>query len=103
MLLENNADVNPQDKLGATPLHRAASQGHTDVVRILCENPKIRIDIKDNEGNTPLHLACEDQNDSLAIFLTKSGANIKIQNKEEKTPLDLCKSAELKRKLQNYL
>uniref|UniRef100_A0AC34FJ21 26S proteasome non-ATPase regulatory subunit 10 n=1 Tax=Panagrolaimus sp. ES5 TaxID=591445 RepID=A0AC34FJ21_9BILA len=103
LLIENNADLNQTDKLGAAPLHRASAQGHIDVVKILCSNPKIRIDIKDNEGNTPLHLACEDQNDSLAIFLAKSGANVKMQNKEEKTPLDLCKDAELKRKLSQFL
>jgi ankyrin repeat protein len=103
LLLENNADINAQDNLRATPLHRASSQGHIDVVRILCGNPKIRIDIQDNEGNTALHLAVEDQNDSLAIFLAKSGANVKMENKAEKTPLQLCKDAELKRKLEQFL
>jgi 26S proteasome non-ATPase regulatory subunit 10 len=31
LLVENGAELNLQDKYGATPLHRAASQGHENV------------------------------------------------------------------------
>lgn len=102
LLLENGAEINVQDKYGAAPVHRAAAQGHIDIVRILSEHPKFRIQISDNEGNSPLHLACEDQHDSLALFLAKLGANIKAINKAEKTPLDLCRSKDLITKLERF-
>ena len=102
LLIENGADINVQDKYGAAPVHRAAAQGHIDVVRILSEHPKFRIQISDNEGNSPLHLACEDQHDSLALFLAKLGANVKALNKAEKTPLDLCRSKDLITKLERF-
>ncbi|KAH7698292.1 Ankyrin repeat, partial [Aphelenchoides avenae] len=101
LLVENGADVNAQDKYGAAPLHRAAGQGHLDVVNFLAHQAGVRIDIPDREGNTPLHLACEDNQDSVAILLVQRGANPKRENKEEKTPLDLTQNAELRRKLLN--
>lgn len=54
-LLSSNADVNIADKRGATPLHRAASRGNTDILKALlaCGN-QIVIDSKDAYGNTPL-------------------------------------------------
>lgn len=55
MLLSSHADVNITDKRGATPLHRAASRGNTDVLKELlaCGN-QIVVDCKDAYGNTPL-------------------------------------------------
>lgn len=42
---------------GAAPLHVAACNGYTSVIRFLVNQPKVDLNIKDNEGNTPLHLA----------------------------------------------
>jgi ankyrin repeat protein len=35
LLLSHGGDVNAQDKLGWTPLHHAAYEGHAEVVRLL--------------------------------------------------------------------
>lgn len=74
----------------------------------------LHLDVSDDEGNSmvahiiklvtvailaPLHLACEENHGSIAIFLVRSGANLNKENKEEKTPLALVVDAELKRKL----
>lgn len=57
LLLENGAQVNVQDKFGNTPLHRAASQGHLDIIRLLLSQKGVRVDMNDQEGNTPLHVS----------------------------------------------
>lgn len=44
-------------------------------------------------------MAAEDQNESAALMLVRGGADINRPNKEEKTPLDLSKTVELKRKI----
>jgi ankyrin repeat protein len=58
LLLENGADVNEQDKYGNCPIHRAASQGHSEVISLLLAQKGIRVDLPDREGNTALHVKC---------------------------------------------
>lgn len=45
-------DINIVDEYNRTPLHLAASQGHTNIVRFLLNNRAI-IDISDNDGMSP--------------------------------------------------
>lgn len=42
--------------MGCTPLHRAASAGHTEVADVLIEEGA-DLEVSDNEGQTPLMLA----------------------------------------------
>lgn len=54
-LIGADSNVNIADVLGATPLHRAAAQGRTDIVEILLSAPQqIKVDICDSTGCTPL-------------------------------------------------
>lgn len=48
------------------------------------------VDQRDAYGNTPLHLACEEDRVEEAKLLTAHGANLTITNGERKTPLDLA-------------
>ncbi|ETN72542.1 ankyrin repeat protein [Necator americanus] len=99
LLLEAGSDVNAADKFGATPLHRAASQGHDKIVHMLLGRPKIHIDARNSEGNTPLFLACEEDREDAAIALARKGASLTVKNKEEQTPLDVLKTNDLRMKL----
>lgn len=55
LLLANHADINIADKRGATPLHRAASKGNTEITLLLLEqNQEINVNATDTYGNTPL-------------------------------------------------
>jgi ankyrin repeat protein len=56
-LLGVGAVVNAKENLGATPLHRASSEGHVQVVKELREHGS-DIEAKTNNGSTPLHWAC---------------------------------------------
>ncbi|KAE9412292.1 hypothetical protein Angca_006290, partial [Angiostrongylus cantonensis] len=101
MLIEAGANVNASDKYGATPLHRAASQGHDRIVHLLLTQPGIRIDAKDSEGKTPLFVACEEGRDDAAIALVAKGADPLLENKEEKCALDVVPSSDFLMKLRN--
>lgn len=50
-------DVNARDKDGNTPLHLAATQGRTQVVRLLLEQKDINDAIANGQGRLPLDLA----------------------------------------------
>ena len=89
-LLSCGADSNIADKLGATPLHRAAGPGHCGVVRQLLGVDSLVVDSQDRYGNTPLHTACEEERPEVCQLLISHGANRDIANGEEKTPLQLC-------------
>ena len=45
------------------------------------------INIKDNEDNTALIIACEKNHEEIALFIISKGANVSAQNKFSYTPL----------------
>lgn len=103
-LLECGGDPNAKDHIGDTSLHRVASMEHHDCLKLLLTHPKskdiISIDAQNNLGNTPLHLACEGDDATSALLLLEHGASMKIQNKAEQTPIDVC-NPYLRRKLKD--
>ena len=48
------------------------------------------LNLKDREGNTPLHYACSHHFTDIAILLIDYGGNIYIQNNLGQISLDLC-------------
>ncbi|OAD54910.1 26S proteasome non-ATPase regulatory subunit 10 [Eufriesea mexicana] len=91
-LLAKGANVNATDNRGATPLHRATSKGNIAIVKLLIEfyGQYLDIDKKDADGNSALHLACEENRVDEAKLLVQNGARVTLMNKEKKTPLDLA-------------
>ncbi len=63
-------DVNAKSKYETTPLHRAASEGHTEVVKILLK-AGAKVNAKNNRGRTPLDYARQKQ---IKQLLRKHGA-----------------------------
>ncbi|XP_068761690.1 26S proteasome non-ATPase regulatory subunit 10-like isoform X2 [Montipora capricornis] len=89
-LLQNGAAVNAQDKTSAsTPLHRAASRGHSKMVKLLLKH-SANCDIQDIEGNTALHMACQEERAEVAVILVGNGANLQVLNKEKLSPLEFA-------------
>jgi len=97
LLITHHADPNIADEMNATPLHRAASLGNSQALALLLEKcERIQINARDSVGNTPLHLACEEDRLKEAELLVAHGADKEIENKQKKTPLDLASPATAK-------
>jgi ankyrin repeat protein len=102
-LVEHGADIEAKDNHGWTPLHWACGKGHLPVViELLYPNDSngttttilgkrksrggANIEAKDNDGDTPLHLASMYGNLAVAKALLSGGANILAANNEGELP-----------------
>merc|ERR1719476_581337 len=79
-LLRQYADVNHVTSTGHTALLYAASKNRMN---------KAKVNVQDKQGNTPLHLACEEERTELAELLNYNDASLTILNFEKKSPLDV--------------
>lgn len=68
ILLQHGADIN-QKFQGDSPLHWAVRFGTADLVRLLLVQEGIDVDVRDDEGNSPLDLAREVREDEPTIVL----------------------------------
>lgn len=59
---------------GICPIHAAASEGHTDVVRCLVREADVPVDLKDRWHRTPLTFACEARSSAAVELLVELGA-----------------------------
>ena len=84
-----SSDTDARDESGASPLHRAASRGHTELV-IAWLNLDAKIDARDVDYQTPLHKAVEQGHTEAAVELLEHGANPEARDKEGLTPLPLA-------------
>ena len=78
LLLKAGAKVNAKDKTGSSPLHRAASAGKMETVRVLVEEGRAKVDAHDKTGSTPLLVAVECGESNIAIYLASRGANLEV-------------------------
>ena len=77
------------DEDGATPLHWAAQEGHTDIGRILL-NAGADVDAKKEDGYTPLHIAAQLGKLNIVEALLKAGADPTVTDSNGKTPRDVA-------------
>jgi len=94
-LLMFGADVDAQDNYTMTPLllvsqtplpyFRDVSQ-ITDIARLLLERCA-RVQVRDNNGRTPLHLASHHGLSGIVALLLKFGADVDAQDNDNMTPL----------------
>jgi 26S proteasome non-ATPase regulatory subunit 10 len=91
LLAKHGAKVNAKDATGATPLHRAASAGKTEAVRVLVEECSAKIDCKDKTGATPLYVAVSCDHASIALFLAGKGADLDAATKQGETPVAIAR------------
>jgi len=89
MLIEAGADVNHTNKLGETPLIKAARKGREDICAALVEGGA-DIDHTDRIGNTALHAAAKAGYWKVAALLLEKGAKPDVKNRMGDTPLSLA-------------
>lgn len=87
--------INQRDKVGATPLHRAAAANQPSACELLLEEGAA-VDAADASGQTPAMAAALCAHEQVVLLLVRHGASIDKKDKEERTVLSLCFSKELK-------
>lgn len=87
------ADTSATDAIGATALHLAAENGHTGVVRWLCQHTRLDAGAPNLVGNSALHRAARRGHVGAARALLASGARRGAMNDEGLTAGDLSVKA----------
>eukprot|EP01117_Protostelium_nocturnum_P012712 TRINITY_DN4691_c0_g1_i3.p1 TRINITY_DN4691_c0_g1~~TRINITY_DN4691_c0_g1_i3.p1 ORF type:complete len:937 (-),score=335.21 TRINITY_DN4691_c0_g1_i3:142-2952(-) len=89
-----SSEINIQDKFGFSVLHLAVSKSDINVgiLFALLEFDGIRVDLKNQDQNTPLHYFCQkfktpDECPDLFHKFVKKGADVNAQNRVGETPL----------------
>jgi ankyrin repeat protein len=72
-----------------TPLHLAVHREKEKNVRVLVDVGKAKLNIKNSEGDTPLHIAAS-RNEKVVQFLIDRGAHVNIKNTRGETPLHVA-------------
>ena len=86
LLIEAGASVN---RPNWTPLHYAASKGHTAMMRLLIENDAY-IDAESPNGTTPLMMAAYYASPNAVKLLLEEGADPLLRNQDGQTALDMA-------------
>lgn len=85
--LEDTIDINHQDFNGDTVLHINPER------YLLYKDLKPNLNIKNNDGNTPLHnLVKQTNNIDLVKLYIQNGAKPNIKNNKNQTPIDIAKA-----------
>lgn len=90
-LIEAGADINSPDVYRFTPLMRAVDNQHTDSVKILLQQGKASVKVKDESDNTALHFAVANQHSDVIKLLLHHGADPFQVNRDGISPADLAK------------
>lgn len=89
LMQEQKVQKEVKNLMGFTPLHIACSFSSHDITEYLAIQ-KAGLNEKNNEGDTPLHIAAR-TDAKLVTILLKSHADISIRNNKGETPLDVAK------------
>jgi hypothetical protein len=85
-----HVDPSRLDGSGNNLLHYSIIQNHPDIQRCLQSRPNLDINMKDSDGDTPLHLAVKMGSIESIRLLIKSHPDFTICDSNEKTPKQLA-------------
>ena len=76
----------------ASPLHICAERGFVEIAESLLKNSPQLVHTRDQEGNLPLHVACEWDQVEVIKMICDAGTDemVKAENGEGKTPVDVA-------------
>ena len=75
-------------KFGRTvEIHQAVSNSDHSKIREALQADTTNINLKDSNGNTALHLACQKGDSNIVRYLLGSGANVTFRDKEGYLPI----------------
>eukprot|EP00347_Sterkiella_histriomuscorum_P015797 403355646 len=86
---QNQVQINCTNSDGWTPLHVAASEGHTHIVEILIQQGA-NIECKTKSQRTPLHIACIRGNLGVVQTLVQAGGDTNSKDVDGNTPAHFC-------------
>lgn len=95
LLLDAGANVNQENPLGQTALHFASGNGKKGNVELLLKLKGVDVNYIDGDGKTPLHWACHNGHSDIVELLINNGANVRLADKKDVTPLQLAKKNEV--------
>lgn len=92
-LLEKGADINLQNKAGASAMHiiaRCNTANMNKIFNLMLKNKNLNVNIKDLEGYTPLMRAIEFENIQIVKALVKNGADLNVKNNYGYSAIELA-------------
>lgn len=99
-LASGNFTPNSKDPNGYTPMHAAASYGHTNLLKLLVSKGG-DINIQDNEGDTPLHHV--ESLKTAKCMVESLKADFKLKNSEGQTAAEFIEEEDEFPELAQYL
>ncbi|OWF55841.1 Ankyrin repeat-like protein [Mizuhopecten yessoensis] len=95
LLLQRNCPVNRIDNMGHSALHYVAKKDYADIAELLIVNGA-HFDLPEEKtGQTALHFAVAKNYVATVELLVFSGASVQIKDKNNRTPIALCRSKEI--------
>ena len=89
-LVSLDCDVNRRDEAGNTPLLEAVQNHNIDSVTFLVKERRCDVNVPNNKGELPLHLACKLEYCKGIVRLVSVGCDVNRQDEAGNTPLHMA-------------